>query len=123
MEDMVMMAYLNEPTVLGGERLQREEEDGGPPHIFALSDNAYQLMLTDQEHQSILITGESGAGKTVNTKRVIQYFATIAVSADKKKEPVSKIKGKFIRIHFGTTGKLASADIEEAIDILGFTAE
>ncbi|CAL8284034.1 unnamed protein product [Boreogadus saida] len=114
-----------------------------PPHIFALSDNAYQLMLTDRLNQSILITGESGAGKTVNTKRVIQYFATIAVSGDKKKESSSKMKGtledqiiqanplleafgnaktvrndnssrfgKFIRIHFGTTGKLSSADIE-----------
>ncbi|XP_066560791.1 myosin-4-like [Amia ocellicauda] len=114
-----------------------------PPHIFALSDNAYQAMLTDRENQSILITGESGAGKTVNTKRVIQYFATIAVSADKKKEQSNKMKGtledqiiqanplleafgnaktvrndnssrfgKFIRIHFGPSGKLSSADIE-----------
>ncbi|KAG7477864.1 hypothetical protein MATL_G00074100 [Megalops atlanticus] len=115
-----------------------------PPHIFSISDNAYQFMLTDRENQSILITGESGAGKTVNTKRVIQYFATIAVSGQKKAEPVagkmqgsledqiiaanplleaygnaktvrndnSSRFGKFIRIHFGTTGKLASADIE-----------
>ncbi|XP_069503630.1 myosin-4-like [Ambystoma mexicanum] len=117
-----------------------------PPHIFSISDNAYQFMLTDRENQSVLITGESGAGKTVNTKRVIQYFATIAVSGDKKKDaPVTSGKmqgtledqiiqanplleafgnaktlrndnssrfGKFIRIHFGTTGKLASADIE-----------
>ncbi|MGH0144824.1 UNVERIFIED_CONTAM: hypothetical protein FKN15_008437, partial [Acipenser sinensis] len=59
-----------------------------PPHIFSVSDNAYQFMLTDRENQSILITGESGAGKTVNTKRVIQYFATIAVAGgEKKKEP------------------------------------
>ncbi|XP_023280587.1 myosin-1-like, partial [Seriola lalandi dorsalis] len=50
-----------------------------PPHIFSVSDNAYQFMLTDRENQSVLITGESGAGKTVNTKRVIQYFATISV--------------------------------------------
>uniref|UniRef100_A0A8C2W5S9 Myosin heavy chain 1 n=1 Tax=Chinchilla lanigera TaxID=34839 RepID=A0A8C2W5S9_CHILA len=116
-----------------------------PPHIFSISDNAYQFMLTDRENQSILITGESGAGKTVNTKRVIQYFATIAVTGDKKKEEPTSGKmqgtledqiisanplleafgnaktvrndnssrfGKFIRIHFGTTGKLASADIE-----------
>ncbi|XP_004645235.1 myosin-1 [Octodon degus] len=116
-----------------------------PPHIFSISDNAYQFMLTDRENQSILITGESGAGKTVNTKRVIQYFATIAVTGEKKKEEQTSGKmqgtledqiisanplleafgnaktvrndnssrfGKFIRIHFGTTGKLASADIE-----------
>ncbi|XP_036384484.1 myosin heavy chain, fast skeletal muscle-like isoform X2 [Megalops cyprinoides] len=116
-----------------------------PPHIFSVSDNAYQFMLTDRENQSVLITGESGAGKTVNTKRVIQYFATIAVAGDKKKEAAAAGKmqgsledqiiaanplleaygnaktvrndnssrfGKFIRIHFGTSGKLASADIE-----------
>ncbi|XP_019736729.1 myosin heavy chain, fast skeletal muscle-like isoform X1 [Hippocampus comes] len=115
-----------------------------PPHIFSISDNAYQFMLQDKENQSILITGESGAGKTVNTKRVIQYFATIAVAGGKKHEQVagkmqgsledqiiaanplleaygnaktvrndnSSRFGKFIRIHFGSTGKLASADIE-----------
>ncbi|XP_076140273.1 myosin heavy chain, fast skeletal muscle-like [Alosa pseudoharengus] len=118
-----------------------------PPHIFSVSDNAFQFMLQDRENQSVLITGESGAGKTVNTKRVIQYFATIAVSGGKKSDAQAgssgKIKGsledqiiaanplleaygnaktvrndnssrfgKFIRIHFATSGKLASADIE-----------
>ncbi|XP_035580465.1 myosin-2 [Zalophus californianus] len=131
------------PEVVGAYRGKKRQE--APPHIFSISDNAYQFMLTDRENQSILITGESGAGKTVNTKRVIQYFATIAVTGDKKKEEVTSGKmqgtledqiisanplleafgnaktvrndnssrfGKFIRIHFGTTGKLASADIE-----------
>uniref|UniRef100_A0A8B9X687 Myosin-7 n=1 Tax=Bos mutus grunniens TaxID=30521 RepID=A0A8B9X687_BOSMU len=114
-----------------------------PPHIFSISDNAYQYMLTDRENQSILITGESGAGKTVNTKRVIQYFAVIAAIGDRSKKEQATGKGtledqiiqanpaleafgnaktvrndnssrfgKFIRIHFGATGKLASADIE-----------
>ncbi|KAG7459353.1 hypothetical protein MATL_G00209780 [Megalops atlanticus] len=132
------------PEVVAGYRGKKRQEV--PPHIFSISDNAYQFMLTDRENQSILITGESGAGKTVNTKRVIQYFATIASFGDpsKKKElPSGKIQGtledqiiqanplleafgnaktvrndnssrfgKFIRIHFGTKGKLASADIE-----------
>nr|XP_043906272.1 myosin heavy chain, fast skeletal muscle-like isoform X1 [Solea senegalensis] len=131
-----------EPQVVAAYRGKKRME--APPHIFSVSDNAYQNMLTDRENQSVLITGESGAGKTVNTKRVIQYFATIAVAGGDKKEHVSgKMQGtledqiisanplleafgnaktvrndnssrfgKFIRIHFGTSGKLASADIE-----------
>uniref|UniRef100_A0A8B9N864 Myosin motor domain-containing protein n=1 Tax=Accipiter nisus TaxID=211598 RepID=A0A8B9N864_9AVES len=63
-----------------------------PPHIFSISDNAYQNMLTDRENQSILITGESGAGKTVNTKRVIQYFTSIAAIGDRKKEAANSSK-------------------------------
>ncbi|GCB64555.1 hypothetical protein scyTo_0004628 [Scyliorhinus torazame] len=131
------------PEVVSGYRGKKRQET--PPHIFSISDNAYQFMQTDRENQSILITGESGAGKTVNTKRVIQYFASVAASGDakKKEQAVGSLKGtledqiiqanplleafgnaktmrndnssrfgKFIRIHFGATGKLASADIE-----------
>ncbi|XP_046879895.1 myosin-7-like [Hypomesus transpacificus] len=113
-----------------------------PPHIFSISDNAYQYMLSDRENQSVLITGESGAGKTVNTKRVIQYLASIAAVGGKKdaaqekkgtledqiiqcnpaleafgnaktiRNDNSSRFGKFIRIHFGVSGKLSSADIE-----------
>ncbi|XP_011506389.1 PREDICTED: myosin heavy chain, muscle isoform X17 [Ceratosolen solmsi marchali] len=113
-----------------------------PPHIFAISDGAYVNMLTNSENQSMLITGESGAGKTENTKKVIAYFATVGAST--KKDPAASEKkgsledqvvqtnpvleafgnaktvrndnssrfGKFIRIHFGPSGKLAGADIE-----------
>ncbi|XP_048410807.2 myosin-2-like isoform X2 [Stegostoma tigrinum] len=131
------------PEVVTAYKGKKRQE--APPHIFSISDNAYQSMLTDRENQSILITGESGAGKTVNTKYVIQYFATIAALGDvcKKKAETAKSKGtledqiiqanplleafgnaktirndnssrfgKFIRIHFGPTAKLASADIE-----------
>lgn len=50
------------------------------PHIYAISDTAYHDMIHNRENQSILITGESGAGKTENTKKVIQYLTTIAGS-------------------------------------------
>ncbi|XP_024915593.1 myosin, heavy chain 7B, cardiac muscle, beta a isoform X3 [Cynoglossus semilaevis] len=110
-----------------------------PPHIYSIADNAYNDLLRNRENQSMLITGESGAGKTVNTKRVIQYFAIVAalgdstakkggtledqiIEANPAMEAFGNAKtlrndnssrfGKFIRIHFGPTGKLASADID-----------
>lgn len=50
------------------------------PHIFAVSDAAFRKMVEEGENQSILVTGESGAGKTENTKKVIQYLAAVATS-------------------------------------------
>uniref|UniRef100_A0AC35TWR3 Myosin head n=1 Tax=Rhabditophanes sp. KR3021 TaxID=114890 RepID=A0AC35TWR3_9BILA len=51
-----------------------------PPHLFSVSDEAYRNMLQNKENQSMLITGESGAGKTENTKKVICYFAAVGAS-------------------------------------------
>jgi myosin heavy chain 9/10/11/14 len=50
------------------------------PHIFAVSDQAFRKLVEEGENQSILVTGESGAGKTENTKKVIQYLAAVATS-------------------------------------------
>ncbi|NXJ58223.1 MYH1B protein, partial [Spizaetus tyrannus] len=159
-EDMAMMTHLHEPAVL----YNLKERYAAwmiynfflvITYIYCINFQSFCVLhlqslfvsasFTDRENQSILITGESGAGKTVNTKRVIQYFATIAASGEKKKEEQQAGKmqgtledqiisanplleafgnaktvrndnssrfGKFIRIHFGATGKLASADIE-----------
>merc|ERR1719440_1120901 len=111
-----------------------------PPHLWAITETAYRNMLTNTKDQSMLITGESGAGKTENTKKVISYLA--AVAAPKKKpgqekkaaledqivatNPIlesygnaktsrndnSSRFGKFIRIHFNSAGKLCGCDIE-----------
>ncbi|KAF7682884.1 putative myosin heavy chain [Astathelohania contejeani] len=57
-----------------------KRKDELPPHIFAIANEAYSNMISSQKDQSILITGESGAGKTVNTKKVIQFLTTICSS-------------------------------------------
>merc|ERR1719398_674083 len=107
------------------------------PHIFAVAEGAYQGMTNSGINQSLLITGESGAGKTENTKKVISYFATIC-SSGKRKEGEASLEdkivatnpvleawgnaktvrndnssrfGKFIRIHFNSSGKLSGADM------------
>uniref|UniRef100_A0A8C2JFD8 Myosin, heavy chain 9a, non-muscle n=1 Tax=Cyprinus carpio TaxID=7962 RepID=A0A8C2JFD8_CYPCA len=109
-----------------------------PPHIYAITDTAYRSMMQDREDQSILCTGESGAGKTENTKKVIQYLAFVASSFKTKKDqgelekqllqanPIleafgnaktvkndnSSRFGKFIRINFDVTGYIVGANIE-----------
>ncbi|CAN9230913.1 unnamed protein product [Alternaria sp. RS040] len=50
------------------------------PHIFAMADHAFRNLIEEGTNQSILVTGESGAGKTENTKKVIQYLAAVANS-------------------------------------------
>lgn len=64
-----------------------------PPHIYAITDNAYRSMLQDRENQSILCTGESGAGKTENTKKVIQYLASVAGHSHSKAAQTPKKGG------------------------------
>merc|ERR1711972_1180889 len=110
-----------------------------PPHLWAITETAYRNMLQNSKNQSMLITGESGAGKTENTKKVISYLAMVATSG--KKSATKKVSledqivatnpilesygnaktsrndnssrfGKFIRIHFTQSGKLCGCDIE-----------
>jgi len=109
-----------------------------PPHIFGVAEGSYQGMNNGGKNQSILITGESGAGKTENTKKVISYFASIGASGKRKEgEPGLEDKivqtnpvleawgnaktvrndnssrfGKFIRIWFNQAGKLSGADMD-----------
>lgn len=111
-----------------------------PPHVYAIADTAFRSMLQDRDNQSILCTGESGAGKTENTKKVIQYLTAVAGRHNNKPEekqgklevqllqanPIleafgnaktvkndnSSRFGKFIRINFDNSGFICGANIE-----------
>ncbi|XP_041825966.1 unconventional myosin-Vb isoform X2 [Melanotaenia boesemani] len=51
------------------------------PHIFAVAEEAYKQMARDERNQSIIVSGESGAGKTVSAKYAMRFFATVGGSA------------------------------------------
>uniref|UniRef100_A0A3Q3G356 Osteoclast-stimulating factor 1 n=1 Tax=Kryptolebias marmoratus TaxID=37003 RepID=A0A3Q3G356_KRYMA len=49
-----------------------------PPHIYALTDNMYRNMMIDGENQCVIISGESGAGKTVAAKYIMGYISKVS---------------------------------------------
>uniref|UniRef100_A0AC34FCY2 Myosin motor domain-containing protein n=1 Tax=Panagrolaimus sp. ES5 TaxID=591445 RepID=A0AC34FCY2_9BILA len=77
-----------------------------PPHLFAVADEAYRNMVQDRENQSMLITGESGAGKTENTKKVISYFAIVgstqqAAKAEEGGKKVGTLEEQIVQTYSG----------------------
>ncbi|XP_061302954.1 unconventional myosin-Vc isoform X1 [Pezoporus flaviventris] len=51
------------------------------PHIFAVAEEAYKQMARNNKNQSIIVSGESGAGKTVSARYTMRYFATVSKSS------------------------------------------
>ncbi|SCV74210.1 BQ2448_6642 [Microbotryum intermedium] len=48
------------------------------PHVYAIAESAYYHMISYKENQCVIISGESGAGKTEAAKRIMQYIAAVA---------------------------------------------
>ncbi|CAF3613901.1 unnamed protein product [Rotaria sp. Silwood1] len=111
------------------------------PHTFAIGDNAYQNMLREHSdpnakyNQCVIISGESGAGKTESTKHILQCLA--AISGTKKNSSIeqqileanpimeafgnaktlrndnSSRFGKYITVNFDSNGGIANAYVDQ----------
>ncbi|CDO95324.1 unnamed protein product [Kluyveromyces dobzhanskii CBS 2104] len=71
--DRVDQLYSQEMIQAYAGKLRGELE----PHLFAIAEEAYRLMKTTDENQTIIVSGESGAGKTVSAKYIMRYFASV----------------------------------------------
>ncbi|TRY82217.1 hypothetical protein DNTS_023863 [Danionella cerebrum] len=69
------MPYFGEKEI---EMYQGAAQYENPPHIYALADNMYRNMMIDRENQCVIISGESGAGKTVAAKYIMGYISKVS---------------------------------------------
>ncbi|SZF01843.1 unnamed protein product [Blumeria hordei] len=107
-----------------------------PPHVFAVAESSYYNMKAYKENQCVIISGESGAGKTEAAKRLMQYIASVSggsnTSIQKTKDMVlatnpllesfgnaktlrnnnSSRFGKYLQLHFNSQGEPIGADIK-----------
>ncbi|GMF15853.1 unnamed protein product [Phytophthora fragariaefolia] len=168
-EDMRLLRYLNEPSILFNlkqrfaaskpytytndiviavnpykwienlygdhlhEQYLRKPRDSLSPHVYSTSTAAYKHMTTSEMNQSILVSGESGAGKTETTKIVMNHLASVAGGRDDKtiakvidvnpllesfgnakttRNDNSSRFGKFTQLQFDGRGKLIGAKCE-----------
>ncbi|XP_050678764.1 unconventional myosin-Va isoform X2 [Leptidea sinapis] len=103
------------------------------PHIFAVSEEAYTKLERERRDQSIIVSGESGAGKTVSAKYAMRYFAAVGGNASETQverkvlasspimEAIGNAKttrndnssrfGKFIEIHFDNEYRISGASM------------
>ncbi|RYP04295.1 hypothetical protein DL764_004558 [Monosporascus ibericus] len=106
-----------------------------PPHVFAIAESSYYNMKAYRENQCVIISGESGAGKTEAAKRIMQYIANVSggqsgeiqqikdmvLATNPLLESFGNAKtlrnnnssrfGKYLQIHFNANGEPVGADI------------
>ncbi|KAH8069643.1 hypothetical protein JL720_11947 [Aureococcus anophagefferens] len=84
-----------------------------PPHPFAVANGAYLRLRVDAENQAILISGESGAGKTEATKQCLSFLEVAAFgNAKTVRNNNSSRFGRWMEVHFDNRGAIASARVE-----------
>jgi myosin-1 len=106
-----------------------------PPHVFAIAESAYYNMNAYKENQCVIISGESGAGKTEAAKRIMQYVANVSGGTNSSIQQIKEMVlatnpllesfgnaktlrnnnssrfGKYLQLQFNAQGEPVGADI------------
>ena len=114
---------------------RRANERQVPPHVFAIAESAYYNMNAYKENQCVIISGESGAGKTEAAKRLMQYIANVSGGSNSSIQEIKDMVlatnpllesfgnaktlrnnnssrfGKYLEIHFNAQGEPVGANI------------
>ncbi|KAL1363285.1 hypothetical protein AAHE18_03G139400 [Arachis hypogaea] len=119
--------------IFGNDRISAyKQKFTNSPHVFAVADEAFTEMMRDEANQSIIISGESGSGKTETAKIAMQYLAAVGGSNRGTEEKILQTNhvleafgnaktsrnenssrfGKLIEIHFSTMGKIHGAKVQ-----------
>ncbi|XP_066543987.1 myosin-IIIb isoform X2 [Amia ocellicauda] len=110
------------------------KRSSNPPHIFATADAAYQGMVTFSKDQCIIISGESGAGKTESAHLIVQHLTFLGKANNRTlREKILQVNplveafgnactaindnssrfGKYLEMKFTPTGAVMGAKISE----------
>ncbi|KAF7954018.1 uncharacterized protein EAE97_001416 [Botrytis byssoidea] len=106
-----------------------------PPHVFAVAESAYYNMNGYKDNQCVIISGESGAGKTEAAKRIMQYIANVSGGSNSSIQEIKDMVlatnpllesfgnaktlrnnnssrfGKYLQLQFNAQGEPVGADI------------
>src|SRR6201746_1998007 len=106
-----------------------------PPHVYAIAESAYYKMVSYKENQCVIISGESGAGKTEAAKRIMQYIANVSGGSNSSIQEIKDMVlatnpllesfgnaktlrnnnssrfGKYLQLQFNAQGEPVGADV------------
>ncbi|CAG2195488.1 DFNB30 [Mytilus edulis] len=129
-DDLTSLEILDEETSLAvnpftpltiyadeyAQRYMNAAKDDHPPHIFAVADQSYQMMMHNRKHQCIVISGESGAGKTESANLLVQQLTQLGKAFGNAQTVINNNSsrfGKYLEMFFTSTGTVIGAKITE----------